>query len=272
MPYKISIYRLLLGFRIRPKLCAMTIFQKIERYFSGRLFSLENESPQAAYNAWAKDYDSQPDNLMLALDEEVFSALLNEVDIANSIIADIGCGTGRHWKKMFERKPQKLIGFDVSEGMLNMLQQKFANAETYLLVNDKLSQLQNKSCDIVISTLTIAHIKNADAAIAEWNRILKPGGHIIITDYHPSALQKGAKRTFKHDNKTVTVTNYVHTLANLRVIARQLHLQECRLIEREIDGSAKSFYEKNDALGVFEKWKGTPIIYGMCLKKRDAVM
>ncbi|MGH2565391.1 MAG: class I SAM-dependent methyltransferase, partial [Ginsengibacter sp.] len=226
----------------------------------------------AAYNAWAKDYDSQPDNLMLALDEEVFSALLNEVDIANSIVADIGCGTGRHWKKIFEKEPEKLIGFDVSEGMLTMLQQKFADAETYLLINDKLSRLQNESCDIVISTLTIAHIKNAAAAIAEWNRILKPGGHMIITDYHPSALQKGAKRTFKQNNKTVAVTNYVHTIDNLRLIARQLHLRECRLIEREIDESAKPFYKKSNALDVFEKWKGTPIIYGMCLKKPDAFM
>jgi ubiquinone/menaquinone biosynthesis C-methylase UbiE len=251
---------------------AMTIFQKIERFFSRRLFASGNESPHAAYNEWAKDYDSQPDNLMLALDEEVFSALLNEVDIANSIVADIGCGTGRHWKKMFESNPRKLIGFDVSEGMLKMLRHKFVDAETYLLINDKLRQLTSESCDIVISTLTIAHIKNADAAIAEWNRILKPGGYMIITDYHPSALQKGAKRTFKQNNKTVVVRNYIHTLANLRSIARQLHLQECRLIEREIDESAKAFYEKNNALDVFKKWEGTPIIYGMCLKKPDAVM
>ncbi|MGH2647071.1 MAG: hypothetical protein ACRDE8_05860, partial [Ginsengibacter sp.] len=85
MPRKISIYGLLLGFRIWPKIGAMTVFQKIKLYFSRRLLSLQNESPQAAYNAWAKDYDSQPDNLMLALDEEVFSALLNDVDVYNSI-------------------------------------------------------------------------------------------------------------------------------------------------------------------------------------------
>lgn len=250
----------------------MTIFQKIQHYFSEQLFPVKNESPQVAYDIWAKNYDSQPDNLMLALDEEVFSTLLNDVGVNNTIIADIGCGTGRHWEKIFEKEPKKLIGFDVSEGMLKMLQQKFPVAQTYLLINDELSQLQNESCDIVISTLTIAHIKNADAAIAEWNRVLKPGGYMIISDYHPSALQNGAKRTFKHNNKIVAVKNYVHTIENLKEITRQLHLQECRLIERKIDESAKPFYEKQNALDVYEKWKGISIIYGMCLKKPNAVM
>ena len=26
----------------------------------------------------------------------------------------MGCGTGRHWKKILENEPEKLIGFDVS--------------------------------------------------------------------------------------------------------------------------------------------------------------
>ena len=84
---------------------------------------------------------------MLALDEEVFSTLLNDVNIKNKIIADVGCGTGRHWKKILEKEPEKLIGFDVSEEMLKMLQQKFPEAETHLLINNKLKQLENESCD-----------------------------------------------------------------------------------------------------------------------------
>jgi ubiquinone/menaquinone biosynthesis C-methylase UbiE len=250
----------------------MTIFQKVQHYFLGQLLPGKKEYPQAAYNIWSKNYDSQSDNLMLSLDEEVFSTLLNDIEVSNTIIADIGCGTGRHWKKMFERKPKKLIGFDVSEGMLKMLEQKFPTAETYLLINDELSLLPDESCDIVISTLTIAHIKNAGAAIAEWNRVLKPGGYLIITDYHPSALQNGAKRTFKHNNKTISVKNYVHTLDSLKEITRQLRLQECRLLEKKIDESIKPFYEKKNALDVYEKWEGISIIYGMRLKKPNAVM
>ena len=117
----------------------MPAFQKLCQYFSKHFFSLKDEQPEVAYNLWANSYDNQPDNLMLALDEEIFSGLLNTINIKNKIIADVGCGTGRHWKKIFDKEPQKLIGFDVSEEMLQMLKQKFPKAETHHLINNKLA-------------------------------------------------------------------------------------------------------------------------------------
>jgi ubiquinone/menaquinone biosynthesis C-methylase UbiE len=250
----------------------MTVLEKLQQYLSKHLFFSKDTDPEAAYNLWADSYDSQPDNLMLALDEEVFSTLLSYINTKNKVIADVGCGTGRHWKKILENEPKRLIGFDVSEEMLKILQQKFPQAETYLLTNNKLQQLKNESCDYIISTLTIAHIANAKDAITEWNRVLKPGGQMIITDYHPRALAKGGKRTFRHNDHTVAVKNYVHTLENLKDIARQLDLQVLRLMEKFIDESAKPYYEKQNALPVFEIWKGVPIIYGMYLTKPDAAL
>jgi ubiquinone/menaquinone biosynthesis C-methylase UbiE len=250
----------------------MNIFQKLNPLFSKKNLVSQTRNPDAAYDLWAADYDSQPDNLMLAWDEEIFSGLINKMDLKNKIIADIGCGTGRHWKKIFSREPQKLIGFDVSEGMLKMLQQKFPDAETYHLKNDELNQLKNESCDIIFSTLTIAHIENAEKVLHEWNRILKPGGEIITTDYHPTALAKGGKRTFSHDGKTIAVKNYVHRIDRLKEIARQLDWEVIRFTEKSIDLSAKPFYEKQNALGVYEAWKGTPIIYGIHLKKPNAAL
>ena len=103
----------------------MTILKKIQQYFLHYLFYSKDTEPEMAYDLWAVSYDSQPDNLMLALDEEVFYGLLNHININNKLIADVGCGTGRHWKKILDNEPKKLIGFDVSEEMLKMLQQKF---------------------------------------------------------------------------------------------------------------------------------------------------
>jgi ubiquinone/menaquinone biosynthesis C-methylase UbiE len=248
----------------------MAKLKKLRQYLSNRLFQSKDADPERAYDLWANSYDSQPDNLMLALDEEVFNDLLQLINIKNRVIADIGCGTGRHWKKILENGPQKLIGFDVSEEMLKVLKQKFPQAETYQLTNNKLSQLDNGSCDCIISTLTIAHITDAAGAIGEWDRKLKPGGAIIITDYHPVALAKGGKRTFRHKNQTIAVKNYVHTLESLKAIARQLGLEVIRLTEKSIDTSARPYYEKQNALRIFEIWKGVPIIYGMYLKKPNA--
>ena len=96
----------------------MATLKKLQQYLSGYFSHVKDSSPEAAYNLWANSYDSQPDNLMLALDEEIFFNLLTDIDIKNNIIADIGCGTGRHWKKLLADNPKKITGFDVSEEML----------------------------------------------------------------------------------------------------------------------------------------------------------
>jgi len=239
------------------------LYRLITRIFKKEQFTASAE----AYDIWARSYDSQPDNLMLVLDEQVFTELLGMVKITGSSIVDVGCGTGRHWKKILDQAPQQLTGFDVSENMLTILQQKFPQAVTHVTHNDSLQPLADNSCDLLISTLTIAHIENAAAALKEWSRVLKPGGSVIITDYHPTALGKGAKRTFKHDDKLVAIKNYVYPISNIITMAKQLKLSSVRLIEKNINNSMRPYYEKQDAIAVYEVWKGTPVIYGLLLTK-----
>jgi ubiquinone/menaquinone biosynthesis C-methylase UbiE len=243
--------------------------RKIHHYFTSLFRNKKDTASKQAYNIWANSYDSQPDNLMLALDEVVFSELIGLVKVKDAHIVDVGCGTGRHWKKIMDQSPAQLTGFDVSENMLAMLQQKFPAARTHVIQNDALQPLANNSCQLVMSTLTIAHIENAEAAITEWNRVLQAGGSMIITDYHPAALDKGAKRTFKSGNKTVSIKNYVHSIEHITAVAKQLNLSLVRLIEKTIDDNMRHYYEKQDALPVFEKWKGTPVIYGMLFKENN---
>src|SRR5579872_6049932 len=97
--------------------------------------------PAAAYDIWSQTYDNQPDNLMLALDEGVFSDLFGRVAQAGKVVADIGCGTGRHWEKLLRQAPARLVGYDVSAGMLDKLQKKYPQAETHLFRNGLLAEL-----------------------------------------------------------------------------------------------------------------------------------
>jgi ubiquinone/menaquinone biosynthesis C-methylase UbiE len=226
--------------------------------------------PAAAYDIWAQNYDNQPDNLMLALDGALCGDLLSTIDLAGKNIVDVGCGTGRHWPALFDRSPARLAGFDVSAGMIDRLRKKYPLAETHLLKGAALDVLDTATCDIVLSTLTIAHIPDLPAALTEWNRVLKPGGDMLITDYHPAALSKGGQRTFRDGEQVIAVRNHVYPLAQLLAITRRLGLTEISVVEKKIDDSMRPYYEKQNALSVFQRFLGVPIIYGLHLKKPNA--
>lgn len=240
------------------------LIRKIKQRLS---FSTRDTDPATAYNLWCENYDEQPDNLVLALDEKVFRQLVSSISFNGKIIADIGCGTGRHWPYIVADNPEKLVGFDVSEGMLKALQQKFLMAETHLLTNNLLQCIENESCDIIISTLTLAHIQDMKEALKEWNRALKKGGMVILTDYHPSALKNGGSRTFRHNNQLIAVKSYLHDIDQVQKAALNLGWKQVMFTEEIIDEKVKHYYEKLDAMHVFEKFINTPVIYGIQFKK-----
>lgn len=247
----------------------MTLINRIRQQFISGWPNYEMNAA-TAYNWWAKSYDTQPGNLMLDLDEELFSWFLKNVSLKDKAVVDIGCGTGRHWKKIQEQRPRSLCGYDVSDGMLSMLTAKFPHAVTYKLEADLLPQLGNGSVDIIVSTLTVAHIEHIGAAINEWSRVLKNDGEIIITDYHPEALARGGKRTFSYNGKTVAIKNYIHSVEKIFDAFQRVGFQIVELKERVIDGSMRRYYEEKNAVHIFEKFQNVPIIYGMRLRKKNA--
>ena len=224
-------------------------------------------APAPAYDLWAADYDSQPGNLMLDLDELIFTNLLQSIDLKNKIVYDMGCGTGRHWKQLLDKYPAQLTGFDVSEGMLSKLMTKFPSASLELIVEGNKLNADSASCDVLLSTLTIAHIKNLEDVLNEWCRVLKPSAHIIITDFHPDALVKGAQRTFRHDNKTMKVTNYVHPLSLIKKCLLANGFKMVTEQTRCVDEEVKQYYVEQKAMPVYERFYGIPIIYGLHLSR-----
>lgn len=247
-----------------------SLFAEMKNWINRIFNRVKEEKPAGGYDRWAASYDNQPDNLILRLDEEILGSLLNPTGLQDKAIADIGCGTGRHWPLFYSGNPVSVTGFDVSKGMLSQLKQKYPPADTHLLQSNKLSGISDASFDFIISTLAMAHIKEPEEALHEWNRVLKPGGEIIITDYHPEALKRDAKRTFQYKGKTIAVESHIHPLEKLRQWCKQLGWTELRFAERIIDEQVKHFYEKQNAAALYKKFYGMPLIYGMHFKKEHA--
>jgi len=230
--------------------------------------TIQNKDVVEAYDIWAENYDSQPGNLMLDLDELLFAKLLNNVELKNKNVADIGCGTGRHWAKIFAQNPASLTGFDVSAGMLAKLNEKFPAARTHAITDNRFSWVSDHRFDVILSTLTVAHIEDIEEALQAWCRMATKRADIIITDFHPDALAFGGKRTFKHKNKHIAVQNFVHTTDAIKKVLLKNGFHSVAEKEIQVDELVKHYYESKDALHVYEKFKGFPIIYGIHFGRR----
>jgi len=245
------------------------LIQSIKKYINKHVFASPAKEREVveAYDLWAENYDSQPGNLMLDLDEILFAALLPNAGIKGKNVADIGCGTGRHWPKLLAQAPASLTGFDVSPGMLNKLKAKYPDAKTSVITDNNFSTVDDGTYDVIVSTLTVAHIENIEEALEAWSRILKFRGDIIITDFHPDALAFGGKRTFSHQNTQIAVKNYVHTLDRIKAILLRNNFEVVLDEEKKVDETVMHYYSEQNALHVYEKFKGFPIIYGIHFRR-----
>lgn len=99
------------------------------------------------------------------------------------VAADIGSGTGFISEGLINSNI-KVIAVDQSAEMLNLLKSKF-----YYYENLKCIQgigedipIESNSVDYVFANMFLHHVKNPSIVIKEMNRILRPGGKLIITD------------------------------------------------------------------------------------------
>ena len=207
---------------------------------------------------------------MIDLDEQLFTGMLNDLSVTNKQVADIGCGSGRHWTKLFNKQPLSLTGFDVSEGMLNKLKEKYPQANVRHIADDLFSDVPDGSFDTIVSTLTVAHIEDIEAAMHAWSRVLKPDAEVLITDFHPHILAYGGKRTFKHHQKSIAVKNYVHPVYSIVELLQEQGFLLVAKNELVIDETMRHYYEAQNALPVYEKYKGFQVIYGIHLKRHAA--
>lgn len=95
-------------------------------------------------------------------------------------IADIGCGTGILTCRLAEElRPDALYGIDASPGMLRQAMRHSALVHWRREAAEELS-LPDESIDAVVTT-TAFHFFNQPAALAEFRRVLRPGGVLAIS-------------------------------------------------------------------------------------------
>ena len=103
----------------------------------------------------------------------------------NAPILDAGCGTGLNLRHL----PEGSTGVDINPRNIELLQQRLPN---HVVVQGDVEALPfaDASFGTVLCTEVIEHIPDPSAALAEYRRILQPGGVLIGSVPARSAIWK----------------------------------------------------------------------------------
>ena len=102
-------------------------------------------------------------------------------------ILDIATGTGDLALMMTSLNPKKIIGLDISEGMLEVGKQKIAKAnksETIeMIVGDSENiPFEDNTFDAITVSFGVRNFENLDKGLTEILRVLKPNGKFVVLE------------------------------------------------------------------------------------------
>jgi ubiquinone/menaquinone biosynthesis C-methylase UbiE len=129
------------------------------------------------YARWAPSYD-EPGNQLLELEQPVVREILD--GLPPGVALDAACGTGRH-AAYLAALGHEVIGVDTSPEMLARAREKVPEGEFYEAdLHDV--PLADDSVDLVVCAIALAHVPDLEQALTELVRVLRPNGHLVISD------------------------------------------------------------------------------------------
>ncbi|MBM0237196.1 class I SAM-dependent methyltransferase [Micromonospora sp. ATA32] len=140
------------------------------------------------YRSWSATYD-EPGNPLIEVEEPVVRRILD--GLAPGRALDAACGTGRHTGYLAARG-HRVTGVDSSPDMLARARDRVHGVE-FLDGDVRRLPVGDGEFDLVVCGLALAHVAELPAAMAEFARVLRPGGHLVVSDVHVLSLYLGGR-------------------------------------------------------------------------------
>lgn len=179
-------------------------------------------STAEVYRDWAASYD-QPGNGMIELEEPIVRRILDGLPVGDAL--DAACGTGRHTAYL-AGLGHRVVGVDASAEMLAYARERLPEAEFHQAELTRIP-LPDDAVDTVVCALALSHVADLGAVLAEFARVLRPGGHLVVSDSHQllSYLRPTSPRPPGPDGRPTILTEYHRPLSAYLAAALPLGFQ-----------------------------------------------
>jgi ubiquinone/menaquinone biosynthesis C-methylase UbiE len=206
----------------------------------------------AAYDLWADTYAAEPHNPLMTAEQEAMVRLLP--DLRGRRVLDLACGAGRYAQVLTASHAAEVIALDQSAPMLRKV-------ATGTRVRADMSHMPfaGNTFDVVVSGLALGHAPDLHSWMTEVARVLRPGGTLLYSDFHPAASLRGLKRSFKdRANRSHAVPHYCHALQAQTDAAAAAGLTV--QITRELRAGIEFREEFPGSIDFYLQYSGTPLV------------
>jgi SAM-dependent methyltransferase len=176
------------------------------------------------YRLWSATYDGP--NSAFDVDEPLVADIVDALPAG--VAVDAACGTGRI-SALLALRGHRVIGVDSSPDMLERARSNVPGGE---FREGELQRLPvaDGAADLVVCALALAHVADLRPVFAEFARVLRPGGHLVVSDMHPERILRGAIPTLRDaDGRPGRLPGHRHLVGDyLRAaLAVGLQLRRC---------------------------------------------
>ncbi len=214
-------------------------------------------SARAGYALWAPRYEIE--TAISFLEDRLVTAL--QVPLSNRRLLDAGCGTGR---RIADVGAALAVGIDLTPDMLT----RPATAASLAAADIRALPFGANTFDVVWCRLVIGHVRELDVAYAELARVCRPGGTLVVTDFHPDAVALGHRRSFRDLSGQVRqIEHYVHHVRAHERVAGALGLTLWSRRDAEVGTLVRPFYERARRLAAYERQRGLRIVLALAFRR-----
>lgn len=156
--------------------------------------------------------------------ENLMEQLLGFIPEKKGSILDVACGKGATTAYLVRDFPAEgITGINISEKQLEIARMN-APGCTFMVMNATELHFEDNSIDNIICVEAVFHFYTREKFLKEAHRVLKPGGHLVLSDI---LMSREAEMT----NASRTVENYIPDLESYRSLLKRTGFPEHEVID-----------------------------------------
>jgi malonyl-CoA O-methyltransferase len=156
------------------------------------------------------------------------------------------------------------VGVDLTFDMLAQA----SDLSTLAVADVRALPFTNDTFDMIFCRLVIGHVEDPDPVYGELARVCRPGGTIVVSDFHASAARAGHRRTFRDANGQLhEIEHYVHTPDRHVAVATAHGLAVERCDRAAVGPAVRHLYVEAQRLAQYEAQLGLPLVLALVCRK-----